>query len=453
MTEPEIIRLNILRGYAVSWDARTLVRDFVQNFFDSTDDFEGIAIVVDRKTKSVRISGPAEFDLDYLRFVGATTKAGGGFAGQFGEGFKIAVLVALRDFDLRIVAGSKDWRIEPAFEEVRLGDGVEQELVYRYRMDEGSGGSFLELKNCTKSILDHFARVAEAFECRANPHLGERLFTVRGVRLYRAASGKGAVYLAKQRRGSVVLPFAFCLDALPEIPRDRDRRDLRPKHVTMIVKEVARRMPFALGMQVLLELEHQWTATTRPIRALIAGILNARRREGNAAKGPAFPDSWVAGETGTWSHANAYAKRIGKKVAKVPLHGLGMKRARTLLTEGPQVVADASLTSTQRLRRSVLQRAVIRIAPGEAMPIKFVVLGAAEARLLIDHVVCDVQLLDGDFGTAVSAVARAIAHVRHHEGDGRYSDELTDFMQQTIAARDDIGVMAEEWKVAGTGRL
>ncbi|HEX7601532.1 MAG TPA: hypothetical protein VF316_08005, partial [Polyangiaceae bacterium] len=127
-TKPKNVRLNILRTYAVHWDEHTFVRDVLQNFFDASNDFEGITIAIEREGGVVRLEGPQRFDFDYVKYIGGTTKADGGFAGQFGEGFKVCALVALRDFGLHLLAGAGKWRIEPAFVKVRVGE----ELVYRY---------------------------------------------------------------------------------------------------------------------------------------------------------------------------------------------------------------------------------------------------------------------------------------------------------------------------------
>lgn len=70
----EVLSLSILDTYKVKWDRWTVVRDVVQNFFDEVETFEQIKIEVDKRGKRVRIEGPASFDLDYIRYVGATSK-------------------------------------------------------------------------------------------------------------------------------------------------------------------------------------------------------------------------------------------------------------------------------------------------------------------------------------------------------------------------------------------
>jgi len=71
----ETIALGILDGYAVRWDRATVARDVVQNFFDEVDDFAKVTIDVDDAARTVRVAGPSRFALDYLRYLGATTKA------------------------------------------------------------------------------------------------------------------------------------------------------------------------------------------------------------------------------------------------------------------------------------------------------------------------------------------------------------------------------------------
>jgi len=99
----EIIRLNILEEYDVNWSLEFIVRDFVQNYYDSLIDHSeysfhnDIDIAIDHLEEKGSIKGPIEFDWEELKYIGGTSKNDRDkYAGGFGEGFLIACLCLLK---------------------------------------------------------------------------------------------------------------------------------------------------------------------------------------------------------------------------------------------------------------------------------------------------------------------------------------------------------------------
>ena len=110
----EVIKLNILISYPVKWNNFFVMRDFVQNFFDAIgyeDFFEGFKYKYDSGV--LTMEGKTSFDLDWLCYLGTSTKRDPDTksAGRFGEGFKVAALIAYRDYGYGITMESRDWRI------------------------------------------------------------------------------------------------------------------------------------------------------------------------------------------------------------------------------------------------------------------------------------------------------------------------------------------------------
>jgi hypothetical protein len=169
---PRIVSLAILDGYKVRWSRETVARDIVQNFFDEVEDFGEVRVEVDEAAGRVRVSGPSRFDLDYLRYLGATTKSEpvARKAGGFGEGFKICALVLLRDFHVDVRAGSGSWVIRPFLAPMDLG----RELRYEVREVAGEDvcpGSFVELTGVDRALAGIFATVKDLFRHPGNPRL------------------------------------------------------------------------------------------------------------------------------------------------------------------------------------------------------------------------------------------------------------------------------------------
>ncbi|HCF60145.1 MAG TPA: hypothetical protein DFS52_19385, partial [Myxococcales bacterium] len=100
--DEQLVPLNLVTTYPVQWTQFQVLRDFVQNFFDSVPN-ESFA-----KRVSLRCSGSVAeltaedvvFSHEWLVPMGASTKTGADdqFAGYFGEGFKVAALCATRDY-------------------------------------------------------------------------------------------------------------------------------------------------------------------------------------------------------------------------------------------------------------------------------------------------------------------------------------------------------------------
>ena len=124
----DVVPLALLAGYKVRWDRRTVARNVVQNFFDAAEDFGDVRIDTETPGR-VRVEGPATFDMEYLRYIGATSKRDTRAAGGFGEGFKICALVLLRDYGVGLRAGSGPWEIRPFFRPMKLGRELCYEVV------------------------------------------------------------------------------------------------------------------------------------------------------------------------------------------------------------------------------------------------------------------------------------------------------------------------------------
>jgi hypothetical protein len=101
VTSARRIPLNLIFDYPVRWSKYKVLRDLIQNFFDSVPreqwrtrfrrHHEGQQLTL--------IATDVGFSYDWLVPIGASTKRDGNgeYAGYFGEGFKIAALCALRD--------------------------------------------------------------------------------------------------------------------------------------------------------------------------------------------------------------------------------------------------------------------------------------------------------------------------------------------------------------------
>lgn len=95
------IPLNIVMTYPVHWQEYEILRDFIQNFYDSVSKEEWQErFHHEYSSHTIRMwVENVTFSYEWLLHIGASTKTGNSAenAGYFGEGFKIASLCAFRD--------------------------------------------------------------------------------------------------------------------------------------------------------------------------------------------------------------------------------------------------------------------------------------------------------------------------------------------------------------------
>jgi len=130
----KLVLLNLVMGYPVNWTRFKVLRDFVQNFYDSIGFKQWTKRFSWRQTgnSTVMRAKNVEFDYQWLVHIGASTKREqpGKYAGKFGEGFKIASLVGFRDYKWNITMSSCDWRIYVTSSDFSIDGQCLERLAY-----------------------------------------------------------------------------------------------------------------------------------------------------------------------------------------------------------------------------------------------------------------------------------------------------------------------------------
>lgn len=120
-----LVPLNLIWDYPIRWTRYEVLRDLIQNFYDSVgaerwrDTFEHR---IEGEELVFRAPG-VKFSWEWLVPIGASTKrgtAGMYSAGYFGEGFKMAALCGHRDHGWEIEMESGDWAIRVTTAETKV---------------------------------------------------------------------------------------------------------------------------------------------------------------------------------------------------------------------------------------------------------------------------------------------------------------------------------------------
>ena len=256
MLKQETISLNLIFDYPVRWSKYKVLRDFIQNFYDSTGyklwhkkfSYE----VTDRQLIFRTLD--VDFSYDWLIHIGASTKRdnSGDYAGYFGEGFKIASLCALRDYRWNVEMSSRDWELKVITGNVSVDNKNLTTLAYQIKKSNTiHKDTLLRIYPFHENDLSVLESALLSFYYTENPLFGEKIWDSSvGAVFYRSKlpkpyyypstyndNGAGIVFAGYQALGSFKYPLVFCHHIFRM--DDRERNSFYKMDVVKVIKEVA----------------------------------------------------------------------------------------------------------------------------------------------------------------------------------------------------------------------
>ncbi len=273
--EPKLITLNLIYDYPVRWSKYKVLRDLIQNFYDSVTHQDW------HKRFSYRRIGESicfeaqnvSFSYDWLIHIGASTKREkpGEYAGYFGEGFKIAALCAVRDHGWQLEMASQDWRLTVVTSQVEVDGRPLTSLAYRvWCQDEHFPNTTLLIQPFSAQDEQLLESVSYSFFYQQNPLFGEEIWSSkRSAVFYRSSrnkpahypttssyNGAGIVFAGYQALGSFDYPLIFCAHGYRH--DDRERNYFFKMDVIKVIQQVVEELPPAAAATVLQVLKNRW---------------------------------------------------------------------------------------------------------------------------------------------------------------------------------------------------
>ncbi|MBI4616118.1 MAG: hypothetical protein HY720_21050 [Planctomycetes bacterium] len=436
--KPRVVRLAILDSYGVRWSRETFARDLLQNFFDSGEDFRQIDLDVTKEASRVDIRGPVTFDLDLLAFIGATTKNDGRTVGGFGEGFKICALIGVRDFGLRMRAGSGQFDLDVFLDPVALG----RELCYRVtRRAKPFPGSYVRLEECDAEILSAFEASRAMFRHPDNPKLRELLVEdpASGVAIFASPDREtGELYYRRQLRGTVRFGSGkavtlACDSVVEELEGDRDRRDLDAYPLALAAG--SKLSPAALE-KTFLWLKPYWKYG----HDVVSGLAQAAKERSLRLR---WPKRWLARDSGDLGLLHL-AERQGYEIAIWQFGDLGMPRPRDIYGTDLETRRPTPL---ERARFEAICDLYLALHGQRSKTEDLEVFNLAGAAVRGQHlggkVIVAAELLRGMFEDAAPTALHELAH----EAGEEESDAFLNRLRKLIGR-----VLSEPKKVAAARR-
>lgn len=271
--------VNIVMTYPVHWSKYQVLRDFVQNFYDSVDSDvwrQRFCYEYTKDTLSMWIKNET-FNYEWLMHIGASTKTNNSeeYAGFFGEGFKIASLCAFRDYNWKIKMMSGDWCIDVTDIEKLIDQTPVRMLAYNISSVDKVNETRLSIENISIDDYILFQTVLDSFFCPNNPIMGKLLWKGKEGAVFlrskipiddnlpvtRDFGKKGAVFCGYQMLGTNPFDLVMCLHMYKK--EDRERRSLYSFDVINIFEKLARFVDSECAMVILEKMRRYWNTYPR----------------------------------------------------------------------------------------------------------------------------------------------------------------------------------------------
>ena len=268
-------------SYPVHWDKYRVLRDFVQNFYDSVGYKKWhktfcYSYNAESKTLELKIRN-AGFSYEWLLHIGASTKTNNSknYAGYFGEGFKVAALCAIRDYNWEIIMCSQNWKLEVTTVDSTIDRESVKMMAYNIWDVTNTEGSVLEIQNISEKEYNIFLDVMDSFYYPENRLFGKKLWADSKGALFTRSTipisdnlpityregKKGAVFCGYQMLGTASFPYVFCLHDYAKI--DRERSTLYDYEVIDVVLNLATYLDSKVAVEVLENMKTYWCSYPR----------------------------------------------------------------------------------------------------------------------------------------------------------------------------------------------
>lgn len=239
------VKLNIVMTYPVYWKETEVLYNFLQNFYDAlgpdrfADNFHFLT-----EGRRLTMYADESFSKEWLYCMGTSSKRNrsGTFAGKFGEGFKIAALIAMRDYGMSVDMASKDWTLHVTSVPGEI-DGREVEfLAYEIGERPYSDRSELVLGNVTEKLRESMHTIMDRFYYPGNRLFGKcleecRMYSIFTLNQDLPDQNTGYVFSFHEKRGTINVPLIFCNHFFGSEEDDRDREIYSDfKNVRLILK-------------------------------------------------------------------------------------------------------------------------------------------------------------------------------------------------------------------------
>ena len=259
-------------SYPVKWTEYSTISNFVQNFYDAlgvADFGKKFRHFLDGDT--LIMTAEKGFAKEWLYYLGASNKrkCDGRYAGKFGEGFKIASLMSIRDYHLGIDMESRDWTLHVTSVPGEIDGHSVEFLAYEIGKRKYSEQTVLRISNITDKFKQELDLAMRSYFYEGNSLFGECLFRTNDCAVYvtnRDANGHtrlGCIFASYEKRGHLYVPLIICNHLYKPDEDDRDRLDLSSSQKKECIDQVFRKLDPQTSLVILEHLRKVWQGKDR----------------------------------------------------------------------------------------------------------------------------------------------------------------------------------------------
>lgn len=211
------------------------MNNFIQNFYDAIGWFGfGQQFRYKYENGDIILESDVTFSSDWLCYIGASSKRNtkNNYAGKYGEGFKIASLVAYRDFNFEVSMESRDWKLVVTDANENIAGSAVKVLAYDISEIEDSELTRLVLSNATEEQYAILKAQVDDFYYVTNPRFGKLIAKGDTYAIFEPnwksdeRKSPGALYVNYQMRDDLDLPLVVCNHHYDIERDDRDRSQM-----------------------------------------------------------------------------------------------------------------------------------------------------------------------------------------------------------------------------------
>ena len=275
-----LIRLGIALDYPIKWSFERILRDLIQNFFDSIGykNFgKEFVYHYERNRKNGKFdiimkTKEHPFSYEWLTCIGGSTKTGSrgmGYIGQYGEGFKMCMLCLMKLGIKDVTMHSQDWSIRPTVYEEKIEGKAVQMLGYEYERMEDDGETVLWMNGVNEEQEQVISEGLLHFFYPENPLLGEKISEAENYAVYGRSSRpipcrqylydfRGILYSDFLARGRLPFPVIILIRGNTYFTDSRKRRNFSADEVWELLYVVAKRFDAETSYALLIRLKSYW---------------------------------------------------------------------------------------------------------------------------------------------------------------------------------------------------
>ena len=497
-TYQKSVESSVTTSWGVNWDSDYIARDILQNFRDANlNEIEKVK--VDTKGDRILVTGNNCFDLRKLFFVGSNKAGDDTTVGEYGEGFKAAVVSMLKRGVTAPVSVSNDTAVV-----IDVGEEVVEDLrplVYHFFKVNKQNKTMFMVNTYDKELKAAFDFGMSHFWYEKNPLISEELHSYNDISIYKSSRpNQGYLFYRGVMRGKIDhIPVVINIPKKyaqieNKIKSDRDRNSFDNKLVNNFLNIWARSGFHYHGMKenaaikfILQKSKSIWDKGHPLLAALGANAWNIRD---DKSLSKLFGKNYFSESSHFYSRAITWSEWYDRKTQtyiirkdrefekkgkiKLPSYFVrfGVPSSLDLFIKNKEAMekriktkSTAALSPKQKKAVGFVMECISKVAPNfssiynsfkEDQGIYELDFKTIESKDLLGElkdsrdydgktIYLNKDLFKSNFGKFFAILTHEMSHVFGKDGEREFSDVLTHLIEQAVSKNSVISKYSRGW--------